>query len=471
MCQTYLNDIWIEENFGGNDFGDKRLTKRGCIIAKKIALRPEGSVPQQMDSWNDTKACYNFLRNPKISHKQIQKTHRERTIKKAGDEIKTVLFIQDTSDIDYTNLKNTKDLGYIGNHNGKGLLIHSCLAVEAKEKNPTILGLANQQIWKRKEASLNKKETRTERHKRNRESEVWLKNLKSIGSPPEGHRWVSVGDRANDIFDFFVGAKKIGWESVVRVSQNRCVEVDEEDALLITHMRSLEPQGFKIIEVRREKDQNVREINLSISWKKVLIQPPQRLGRKTKPIEISVIKCWNTEEDLEWILYSSIDVNNLKEAIEKIDWYSKRWIIEEYHKCLKTGCRIELSQLKSSKRLENLIGMVGIIAILMLQLRNMAREDIKKPASEFVDKRAVKIISKRYNQPMDMSVREFLRSVARLGGFLGRKSDGEPGWQTIWSGWLRILDMLFGFMCLEVDEENIFQEIMILDPLSACKKK
>lgn len=470
MCQTHLNDIWIEENFGKNDFGDKRLTKRGCTIAKKIALRPEGSIPQQMDSWKDTKACYNFLRNTKVSHKKIQKTHRERTINKARDEIKTVLFLQDTSDIDYTNLTNTKGLGYIGNHKGKGFFIHTCLAVEAKEKNPTVWGVANQQIWKRKKSSLNKNETRTERNNRSRESEVWIKSLKPLGSPPEGRRWVSVGDRANDIFEFFEGAKKLGWESVVRVSQDRSVEIEGNDGHTLTHMRSLEPQGFKKIEVRREKDGSAREIELSIAWEKVLIQPPKRC-KKAQPIEISVIRCWNTEEDLEWVLYSSIPVNNLQEAIEKIIWYSKRWIIEEYHKCLKTGCRIEMSQLESGKNLENLIGILGIIAILMLQLRNMAREDIKTPASEFVDKSAIKIISKRYNQPEDMSVREFLRSVARLGGFLGRKSDGEPGWQTIWKGWLRLLDMLFGFICLEASEEDIFPKIMILDPLSACKKK
>jgi hypothetical protein len=451
MCQSFVDDIWINENFGNADFRDERLSKRVCIIAKQMAYRPEGSIPQQMDNWNDTKACYNFLRNPKVNHKKIQKPHRERVIKRASDkkEAKTVLFLQDTSEIDYTNLECTEDLGFIGNHNNKGLLFHSCLAIEANEINPIVLGLANQQVWRRKDVSLNKEETRAERNKRSRESEVWLKNLKSIGFPPEGCKWVSIGDRANDIFEFFDGSKKMGWETVVRVSQNRCIEVDEEQALLITHMRSLESQGIKTIKARKEGDTKPREIDLNISWEEVTIQPPGRLGKKVSPIVISVIRCWNKDEGLEWILYSSICVNTLEEAIEKIEWYAKRWIIEEYHKCLKTGCRIESSQLESSGGLENLLAVLGIIALLMLQLRNMARDDVDRPASEFVGRQAIQIISKRYKQPLEMSVRDFLRSVARLGGFLGRKSDGEPGWQTLWKGWLRLLDMLFGFMCFD----------------------
>lgn len=449
MCQSFVDGAWIEENFDGANFGDKRLSKRVCTIAKRMACRPEGSIPQQMDNWSDTKACYSFLRNSKVNHKKIQKPHRERVIKIASDKKETVLFLQDTSEVDYTNLESTEELGFIGNHSGKGLLFHSCLAVEASEINPIVLGLANQQIWRRKDVSLNKNETRTERHKRSRESEVWLKNLKTIGSPREGCRWVSIGDRANDIFEFFDGSKKMGWETVVRVSQNRCIEVDEEQTWVITHMRSLKKQGTKTIKVRKEKDTKPREIVLNITWEQVKIQPPQRLGKKVDSISISVIRCWNTDEELEWILYSSILVNTFEEAVEKIEWYSKRWIIEEYHKCLKTGCRIESSQLESSKGLENLLGVLGIIAILMLQLRNMAREEIDQPASEFVDRKAIQIVSKRYNQPLDMNVKDFLRSVARLGGFLGRKSDGEPGWQTLWKGWLRLLDMLFGFMCSE----------------------
>lgn len=443
-CET---NVWVKENFNNVNLQDKRLNKRLAKIAKQMAQSPEASIPQQMDNWHDTKACYNFLRNPRVSHKKIQKAHRERVIANANKK-KTILFIQDTSELDYSNLESTENLGFIGNHNNKGLSFHSCLAVEAEETNPNILGLANQQIWRRQDPSLNKKETKTERTKRNRESEVWLNNLKAIGPAPEGCRRISIGDRANDIFEFFEGTKRLGWETVVRVNQNRSIKVDGEQSYTIDHVRSLESQGSTTITIRRQKDTNKVKVDLNVAWHEIDILPPKRLNKKANSITISVIRCWN-EEGLEWILYSSMAINTLEEAIEKIRWYAKRWIIEEYHKCLKTGCRIESSQLESSKGLENLLAILGIIAILMLQLRNMARENIELPAREFVGMPAIQIISKRYDQPIEMSVREFLRSVARLGGFLARKSDGEPGWQTLWEGWLRLLDMVFGFMCFE----------------------
>ena len=127
-----------------------------------------------------------------------------------------------------------------------------------------------------------------------------------------------------------------------------------------------------------------------------------------------------------------------------MEWYKCRWIIEEYHKCLKTGCRIEDRQLGTSEALEAVLGVLGIIAVLMLQLRNLAREDSNRQAKEVVPEIPMKIICKKYKLEMTVSLRDFWRSVAKMGGFIGRKSDGEPGWQTLWGGWLRLIDMWFG---------------------------
>jgi hypothetical protein len=241
----------------------------------------------------------------------------------------------------------------------------------------------------------------------------------------------------------------VGWESVVRACQDRNIEIDEQKTSLLTHMRSLKKMGTKSIRIRKGGT-TPREIDLSVSWKQVTLQPPARVKSEMEPFSITVIRCWNEEAGIEWILYSSIMVTTLEEAIEKIQWYAKRWIIEEYHKCLKTGCRIESSQLGSYKRLEALLGILGVIAILMLQLRNIARDESDKPACEIVDKKALEIICKRFKLlSQDISIRVFWHSVARLGGFLGRKSDGEPGWQTLWKGWMRLLDMLWGNMYYE----------------------
>jgi hypothetical protein len=368
MFYTIEENNWIEENFSGNDFNDDRLSKRLVKIAKSMAARPESSIPKQMEYWHDTKACYNFLNNKKVSHKKVQLTHRQRVLNNIKDA-EVILFPQDTSELDYTNLKSTKGLGFIGNHNNKGFMLHSCLAIRPNELNPEVIGLANQIIWQRKNESLNKNETKTERNKRAKESDIWLKNLKNIGSPPEGCKWVSIGDRANDVYEYFVGAEELGWESVVRACQDRSVAIQGKQTYLMQHMRCVPRMGTKIIKIRQKKDTKEKNIELNISWEPaVAIRAPSRLGRKGQSICVSIVRAWNEEEDIEWILYSSIAVNNLEEAWEKIDWYACRWIIEEYHKCIKTGCRLEERQLESGKALKNLIGVLSIIGILMLRL-------------------------------------------------------------------------------------------------------
>jgi len=122
----------------------------------------------------------------------------------------------------------------------------------------------------------------------------------------------------------------------------------------------------------------------------------------------------------------------------------QRWIIEEYHKCLKTGCRIEDAQLRTGKRLLALLGVLGVVATQLLQLRDLSRRQPETPAKEVVEKEIIEIVKRKYKLSGEISLKELWRRIAMMGGFLGRRSDGNPGWQTIWAGWLRIQDMLAG---------------------------
>ena len=328
-------------------------------------------------------------------------------------------------------------------------MFHSCLAMRLDAGQSKVLGLAHQQVWTRQKASLRKTQTRSERnHRKNKESEVWIKNLKAIGPPPEGQTWVAVGDRANDIFEYFVESKRLGWESVVRASQDRKIFVGEQENTLMNHMRSLPSQGTKMLTIRKTTDTKKRDLVLNITWEQVHLNVPARL-KKQEPCSLWAVRCWNEEEELEWILYSTIPVENVMDATKVSEWYAKRWIVEEYHKCLKTGCQLESSQLESRKGLENLLAVLAIIAIKLLYLRDLSREHPDRLAKDIVDEKAIKIINKRYHLPYDMNIGIFCSSVAKLGGFLGRKSDGHPGWQTLWKGWLRLLDMMWGMECFE----------------------
>jgi hypothetical protein len=453
MCQLFENEVWVEQNFGATDFGDKRLSSRLLKVTSRIAAHPEASLPEQMSTWGDLKGAYRLLSNSKVTHKRIQTPHREKVKRDASADGKkaTVIFIQDGSEIDKSSHKATKGTGPIGNHTCLGMMIHSCLAVKYDATNPKIIGLAHQFVWEREHISLCRTETRGERNNRKgKESDFWLRTLRAIGSPPPGSKWVSVGDRGNDIYEFFTGAKKLKWELVVRASQNRAIEVDGNSTYLMEWAQSMPVMGTKVITIRKKGDTKPKQVTVNVAWRQIEIKPPQRLLGKQDNLSLCVIRCWNEEENIDWILYSTIAVNNLDEAIEKIEWYATRWTIEEYHKCLKTGCNVEASQLATSNALEAHFGILGIIALLMLLLRNASRDEGDKPASELVPEVALKIISKRYGRDkIPMTIHEFWRSVAKLGGFIGRKSDGDPGWQTLWRGWLRLLDMWWCANALE----------------------
>lgn len=442
MLQPFEKDVFIE-NFDQADLKDARLNNRLKKIATKMANKPEESISTQMESWKDTKACFRFFSNPNVTHKRIQTPHRKMVkalaSKKDGE---VVLFIQDLSELDYSSLKATKGLGQAGNQFGKGIQMHSCLAVTPCDYNPKVMGLAHQIVWERR-ADKTRKPSIGDQLRKDKESHVWSQTLKAIGTPPSNCTWVSICDRGCDSGKYFNDVKELGWETVARAFQNRCVKIKDEKIKLMDWMKSLVSRGTYTINIRKKGETKPREIKLKATWETRVVLLPT--DQSESEVELSVIRCWNEEEDIDWVLYSTVEISNLEEAIEKIKWYAHRWIIEEYHKCVKTGCEVESRQLQTAKSLESIVGVLGIVALLMLSLRNVARDAGQELAKKYVPEIPMTIVCHRFELNRDsLTIYEFWRAVSRIGGFLCRKSDGEPGWQTLWSGWLQLLNMIEG---------------------------
>ena len=154
-------------------------------------------------------------------------------------------------------------------------------------------------------------------------------------------------------------------------------------------------------------------------------------------------------EPIEWILLTSLSVESFEDAWLVIGYYEKRWLIEEWHKALKTGCRVENRQLKTAKHFEALTGLLSVVSVRLLQLKSVARTMPDRPAREVVPERWIAMLqaarkNKKLARPAPMTVGEFYRQLAMFGGFLGRKSDGEPGWITIWRGWQKLYHLVRG---------------------------
>jgi hypothetical protein len=428
---------WIANQWPSYAFFDPRLHKRVITIASAMLKQPTASIPGRFSLQQETKGCYRFLDNKAINHQMLQRSHYENVLNEAASEEGRVLFIQDGSELIYNNLKWT-DLGPTADASGNGIMFHSCLAVKFTGNQPQVIGLTGQKAWIREQA--NEKSDRKAREEK--ESQVWQEMIDQIGPVPTGCKWTTVGDRGADIFSF-VESLAQGWDCVIRSKHDRKILVNGVEQRLKQYIRSLPSMGTTMHSLRARKSSS-REVTLHISWAEVEIMPPTADKEKSS-IKGWYVRTWCEEDpDMEWILFTKSQVTCLEEALAIVTIYKHRWIIEEYHKCLKTGCQIEKVQLRTRDRILALFGLLGVIATQLIQLKGVSRTSPEEPAEKHVDKVAIALLQEIYSLKTTMTVGEFWRRVAMLVGFMGRKSDGSPGWKKIWEGWIRLQDMCKG---------------------------
>jgi hypothetical protein len=434
---------WAEQQWGKAEVGDKRRAARAVKVGTAIAAQPDASLPKQMGGWKNLKAAYRLFCEQDVTHQGLGQQHWEETIEQAASSLEVVLFIQDLSEFSYK--AKVKGIGHIGNGTATGLVLHSCLAIRPKSETAEILGLAYQKLWARTEIKHGT-ESRTQRSKRSKESDLWAQTLEQIGIAATPN-WISIGDSASDIFSYVRRAAQKGWKCILRVSQDRAIETPAaQSSYLKQWARELKPKTKKSLLLRGRDGMPKREVELKVAYSVVTIRPPKGPESKQDPIKLWCVRCWeesNDEDAIEWILLTNLEVNSGAAALQIIEYYSLRWVIEEYHKCLKTGCGAEKSQFETAQSIQALLGFLAVVAVRLLQLREMSRTAPQTQARLVVPSLMVDTVVARLglveNRPLTLD--QFWRGVARLGGFIGRKSDGNPGWQTLWAGWKRLQDL------------------------------
>src|SRR3954454_20920402 len=185
------------------------------------------------------------------------------------------------------------------------------------------------------------------------------------------------------------------------------------------------------------------EAVVCVAWRELELLPPRNGPRGRTPIRVRGVRVWN--DRLAWLLLTTRPVESLDQALEIVSWSTRRWIVEEFHKAWKTGCRAEERRLTQADRLVPLLGALAIVAVRLLTLRDAARRDGPAPAD--APAAALKVLAAKLQRPAECfeTNRAFLRGVAQLGGFLARTSDGEPGWQTLWKGWSVLMTLVEGY--------------------------
>ena len=447
-------EAWAVETFGAAELGDVRRTDRLVKIASVLGENPSVSLPASMRNWADTHAAYEFLGNPAICHEQIMTPHFAATYEESSHR-KQVLMIGDTTEANLSTHKACIGLGPVGRGNkAQGFFVHSVLAVDAKDKQ--LLGCIDQQPFVREPAP--EKETRAERNARWRESLIWEQSIERIGPVPANTQWIYVGDRGCDIFRFWQWCEDLRYDFVTRIAQNRNILVEGEDEQedptaehLKTLARSLAAQGAKVLVVPAERGHPEREALVKISWSPVEILPPtDGTALHETSVKAWVVRVWEPEppegaEALEWILVTSIAVNTIEDAWQCITWYKWRWLIEDFHKVLKTGCLLEDRCLKTVEAMCNLLGILTPTAMRLLWLRQTAQTAPDTPATEVISKDVIQVVLHLDKRPTaTLTAKDLWHTIARFGGYLDRKSDPPPGWQTLWKGWIHVQTVLEG---------------------------
>lgn len=443
-------DLWAEQHFSEVELGDRRRAVRAVRVAAQMVRHPAASIPEQAGSWSETKASYRLFNEEEVTFEALCSPHW-RSMRQLAGRYERVLMIQDTSCLDFTGHPAEEEMGPVGDHKGRGFMIHSTLAVNPDGPGE-VLGLAYQMLFCRQPAP--EKETRTERKRRARESEIWRTSMREVGAPPSGRQWIHVCDRYPDDFETFETAGQVGVDFVIRAAQNRRAALGHEASEAAGHLldlaRSLEPSGGKALKLRSRPQRQPREAKLLVAFAPVTLFPSWPAGKKAEALRFWVVRVWepNTpegEDPIEWVLLTTVPVTDLEGAVTIAFWYSLRWLIEEYYKCLKTGCSAEDRQLESVEGLRACIGLLAVVAVRLLQMKQYARIEPERPATACAPYGHVQVLAAYRNRSVeDWTIRDFWREVARLGGFLARKNDGEPGWQTIWRGWQKLDLMTIG---------------------------
>ncbi len=451
--------------FGEAALGDQRRTN--CLVRTfdQMHRHPAGSLPAKMNDPSQLRALYRLCNLPQMTHEKILQAAREHTLRRIADCPNPVLIVHDDTELDYTTIRSLKDqMGQIGTGSRRGYICHNSLAVDAVTGET--LGVMDQILHRRVKAP--EKETlKQHRERSTRESLLWLRGTENLPGDPQ---LIDVSDRGSDTFEYLEHELRSGRRFVVRATKDRKVSAGHEDASETVKLKALvaelpaagrftmdvQPQwkraGKNRVRSRRQTRKNTTFVIRTAALQ--IHRPHARWGNHgNDPLPVYLVAVTETgppagEKPLEWLLYTNEPVTTAEAAERVIDWYRKRWVVEELHKAMKTGVSIQALQFSTAAALEPAIGLLSVLAGVLLGLRDAARLPgaESRPATSLLPAEWVTVLSQwRHQEPRDFTVQEFFYALARLGGHQNRRSDHRPGWLILWRGWNHLQAMLEGY--------------------------
>lgn len=444
----------LGQEFAGVSLGNKKLNKRLVEMSAALAMKGGSKVSSAMPTWKEIKGAYRLLSNDLVTPEKILTPHIHETVVRCNNE-KIILAVQDTTFLDFLNRPKTEGLDLLQRKSKTstgttGLILHNMLALNEKG---CPLGLLNQEFIDRKifrEGKATKNLPLEEK-----ESFRWVKNLRLKTLDRINAKIVHIADREADFFEFFEAAQKANESFVVRAAVNRSLEIEPGNLeKLFDHTKSQNPLGKIAIKIQSKPDGKDRIAHLEIKSSMVQLEVPWDLKKNKNHKKLSLYCVAAIElhvpkgfEEITWYLLTDIPVQNFEQACEKFTWYTHRWNVEVFHKILKSGCKVEELQLRTGSALKNMITIQSIIAWFLFWLRKLNISSPQMSCEELVSDGDWRLLYKKlyktnYRHDSPPTIRDFLLWIGKLGGFIGRKSDGMPGVKAIWQGFHRYMQLL-----------------------------
>jgi len=446
---------------GHAEVGDRRRSARLVTTFEQMRRHPGGTLPDKLSSPADLKALYRLCACRSVTHQALIAAMRNYTLERIRNHDGSVLVVHDATELDYTSLESlANELGQIGKGTHRGYICQNVIALDASTGE--VLGLLDQILHCRDEVPEG--ETLTElRNRETRESLLWVKGTEHL---PRDTRLIDVTDQGASTFEFLEHETKSGRRFVVRNGKVRKVygghEPDGPKEYLKEYVQSLPELGRFTMDIQAQKGRKARtQAEFAIRGGPILLLPPHAKhghhGNDPLPLYVVYVAEVSPpprgEKPIDWMLLTNEPVLDLDDAWRIVEWYERRWVVEEYHKAMKTGCRIEDIQFTAVERLQPAIALLSGVALTLLNLRDASRRpdaSTRRAVTLFALEYVEVLSSWRYGKlRCDLTIHDFFFALARLGGHQNRKSDHRPGWLVLWRGWMKLQYMLDGYLAVQ----------------------
>jgi hypothetical protein len=448
---------WTEEEFGRVQIFDERLKSRLFTLAADFFAQPGELIPQACGgSKAKTKAAYRFLQNGNVSMQTLIRPHIESTIERIRPH-KVILAVQDTTSVNYT-AHPPEGVGPIntGLDSAVGLELHDTMAFTPEG---TPLGLLDVQCWARDPEDVGKKHRRHQLPIEEKESKKWLVSYRAVAEIQKvcpDTMLVSVGDREADVYELFHEATQdpSGPKLLIRAARNRCRKVLEEDKKedLWKRMDAGPVAGLIDVAVPRRGSRPARTARLQVRFTRVVLNTPST--SKLPPLTIYGVYAreidyrMDVKEPIDWMLLTSVKTESFEDACERLRWYSRRWGIEVYHRTIKSGCRIEDRRLDDAESIEACLAIDLVVAWRVYWFTMIGREKPDTPCDEILSEDEWHVLSAWATGKISDSApatKQAMHWIGKLGGWLSRGKQDNPGATCMWRGLIRLPNMAQGY--------------------------